>query len=192
MPLTGLSEQPTGAVIAVEGRVVEIQGFSAGWAVVLEGEGRRLRVFIPAEQMGEVRGREGLYPGAVLQATGVLTLYRGERELLPRRGRDMMVKQGVRPEVPLRTIGSLSPSEEGAWVRVVGQVVRAEPFSAGIRLAVQDGTGEIPVILWENVAALVPAPLKQQGARVEILGRLRLYRGQLQLIPTVPWEVRSP
>ena len=192
VPLTGLSEQPTGAVIAVEGRVVEIQGFSAGWAVVLEGEGRRLRVFIPAEQMGEVRGCEGLYPGAVLQATGVLTLYRGERELLPRRGRDMMVKQGMRPEVPLRTIGSLSPSEEGAWVRVVGQVVRAEPFSAGIRLAVQDGTGEIPVILWENVAALVPAPLKQQGARVEILGRLRLYRGQLQLIPTVPWEVRSP
>ncbi len=57
---------------------------------------------------------------------------------------------------------------------------------------VRDDSGTLPVILWENVAALVPEQLKEKGAPVEIVGQVRIYRGELQLIPTVPWEVRSP
>jgi DNA/RNA endonuclease YhcR with UshA esterase domain len=76
-------------------------------------------------------------------------------------------------------------------VRIAGQVVERTRFSAGIRLVVRDESGALPVILWENVAALIPEPLQEPGANVEIIGRVRLYRGELQVIPTVPWEVRS-
>ncbi|MCS6964007.1 MAG: hypothetical protein NZM16_08175 [Thermoflexus sp.] len=191
-PLGEVSTQPLGTRLAVEGVVIDLQGFSAGWAVILEQGGHRLRLFIPNRQMGELPGREGLYPGATIRATGVLTLYRGELELLPQRGRDIIVRKGVRPEAPPRSIGSLTPGDQGARVQIRGEVIEAGGFSAGLRLTVRDESGAIPVILWENVAAMVPERLKGKGAKVEIIGQVRIYRGELQLIPTVPWEVRSP
>jgi len=191
-PLGQLPAQSPGTLLTVEGRVVDLQGFSAGWAVILEQDGRRLRLFIPNRTMAELPGREGLYPGAAIRATGVLTTYRGELELLPQRGRDIIVQRGVRPDAPLRSIGSLSAADRGARVRIVGEIAEAASFSAGLRLLVRDESGTLPVILWENVAAMVPDRWKALGAKVEIIGQVRLYRGELQLIPTVPWEVRSP
>ncbi|WP_322800173.1 hypothetical protein [Thermoflexus sp.] len=191
-PLRELSTQSPGARLTVEGRAMDLQGFSAGWAVILEQEGHRLRLFIPNQQMAEVPGREGLYLGATIRATGVLTPYRGELELLPQRGRDIIVRRGIRPEAPLRSIGSLTPGDQGARVQIRGEIVEARSFSAGLRLLVRDESGALPVILWENVAAMVPERLKAKGAKVEIVGQVRVYRGELQLIPTVPWEVRSP
>lgn len=191
-PLRELSTPSPGTRLTVEGAVVDLQGFSAGWAVVLEQDGYRLRLFIPNRQMAEVPGREGIYPGATIRATGVLTRYRGELELLPQRGRDILVRKGVRPDAPLRSIGSLTPGDQGTRVRIRGEVVEAGRFSAGLRLIVRDESGALPVILWENVAAMVPERAKEKGSRVEIIGQVRIYRGELQLIPTVPWEVRSP
>lgn len=191
-PIAELRSQPPGTLLTVEGTVADLRGFSAGWVMFLEQSGGRLRIFIPTEQMAQIPGREGLYPGALIRATGVLTLYRGELELLPRGGRDIIVRRGVRPDAPLRTVASLNPGDQGARVRIVGQVLEVEPFSAGLRLRVGDGSGAIPVILWENVAAGIPERLKSKGASVEVIGQVRIYRGELQVIPTVPWEVRSP
>ncbi|MFN3928176.1 MAG: OB-fold nucleic acid binding domain-containing protein, partial [Thermoflexus sp.] len=73
-PLPELSAQLVGSRITVEGVVVDLQGFAPGWALTLEQAGGRLRLFIPTEQMLRVPGREGLYPGAAIRATGVLTL----------------------------------------------------------------------------------------------------------------------
>ncbi|WP_376788997.1 hypothetical protein [Thermoflexus sp.] len=191
-PLPELSTLSPGARLTVEGTVMDLQGFSAGWAVILEQEGHRLRLFIPNRQMAEVPGREGLYLGATIRATGVLTSYRGELELLPQQGRDIIVRKGIRPEAPLRSIGSLTPGDQGTRVQIRGDIVEARSFSAGLRLIVRDESGMLPVILWENVAAMVPERWKAKGAKVEIVGQVRVYRGELQLIPTVPWEVRSP
>ncbi len=171
---------------------MDLRGTSAGWLIVLEQEGAQVRMFISNEQMAHVPGREGLYFGAAIRATGVLTQYRGELELLPRQGRDIIIRKGVHPDAPLRAIGSLSAGDQGARVRIVGEVVEAERFSAGLRLKVRDESGALPVILWENVAAMVPEHLKEKGARVDLIGQVRIYRGELQLIPTVPWEVRVP
>lgn len=191
-PLHELSTQSPGARLTVEGMVTDLQGFSAGWAVILEQNGHRLRLFIPNRQMAEVPGREGIYLGATIRATGVLTLYRGELELLPQRGRDILVRKGIHPDAPLRSIGSLTPDDRGARVQIRGEIAEAGGFSAGLRLIVRDESGALPVILWENVAAMVPERLKEKGAKVEVIGQVRIYRGELQLIPTVPWEVRSP
>lgn len=171
---------------------MDLRGTSAGWLLVLEQGGAQARMFIPNDQMAHVPAREGLYLGAVIRATGVLTQYQGTLELLPRRGRDIMVRKGVRPDAPLRAIGSLGPGDQGARVRIVGEIVEAERFSTGLRLKVRDESGALPVILWENVAAMIPERLKEPGARVDLIGQVRLYRGEQQLIPTVPWEVRAP
>ncbi|WP_376792537.1 hypothetical protein [Thermoflexus sp.] len=123
--------------------MVDLQGFAPGWALTLEQAGGRLRLFIPTEQMARVPGREGLYLGATIRATGMLTLYRGELELLPQRGRDIMVRRGTRPKAPLRPIGTLSPSDQGARVRVMGQGLEVVPLSAGLRLLVRDESGAL-------------------------------------------------
>ena len=46
-----------------------------------------------------------------------------------------------------------------------------------------DDTGEIQVVLWDNVLSRIPATEFQSGRSVTVTGRVKVYRGQLEVVP---------
>jgi DNA/RNA endonuclease YhcR with UshA esterase domain len=130
--------------------------------------------------------------GAQVSVTAIVTEFNGVIELQPARsGEDVVVElPGSSSIVTTRAINTLSPSDIGLLATIVGDVVRVESFSAGVRVFVNDGTGELVVIVFQNVLNYVPnAPSMQAGARVRVVGQVGEFNGTLELVPALGYDV---
>lgn len=95
------------------------------------------------------------------------------------------------PPPPWVDLGALSARDAGRVVRARGIVGETHGFSAGVKVPLNDGSGEIVVLFWSDVyASLAPAP--QVGQQVEVVGVVSVYKNTLELIPRsrYDWHVR--
>jgi DNA/RNA endonuclease YhcR with UshA esterase domain len=131
-----------------------------------------------------------LVRGAVVRAEGEVGEYQGELEIVPRAPVDVAVVGQI--ELPVRhvVIGQITTGDVGQTVQVGGQIVDQAPFSEGMKFKLDDGTGSITLLLWQNVyngfgdrAAL------SVGDRVSVCGEVSEYQGDLEIVPPVPYDV---
>ncbi len=67
---------------------------------------------------------------------------------------------------------------------VRGTLGEKQIFSAGIKFELDDGSGAIILLLWQNVYDAIPdAGLLAAGVTVEVTGEIEEYRGELEIIP---------
>ena len=67
---------------------------------------------------------------------------------------------------------------------LTGVLGEPETFSAGVKFPLEDDTGTIILLLWQNVYETIPdADQLVTGARVEVMGRIEEYRDELEIIP---------
>ena len=89
------------------------------------------------------------------------------------------------------SIAELGSSQLGATVKVAGEVAKVRNHEAGhVFLRIRDGTGEVAVPLFRRVAQEVDRSCLEEGARIEIVGRVEEYRGELEVVPREGDEVR--
>ena len=83
---------------------------------------------------------------------------------------------------------------KGDWVdRVVtisGTIAASDNIGSGQRLHVQDGTGEIQVVLWENTLGGLSATEFHPGCVITVTGPIRLYRGRTEIVPDEAGDVK--
>ena len=97
---------------------------------------------------------------------------------------------GSGPQASRHEIGSLSAADVGVLVEIEGNVSRVEAFSSGLRVYVADGTGEVQLLLWQNLAERVPNGEKLVvESRVRAIGEVAEYKGTLQIVPHLPFDV---
>ena len=74
---------------------------------------------------------------------------------------------------------------------IVGQILRVEGTDSGVKLFVGDDTGETLVYVWNNVLAQIAdnQALGVPGTRVRVVGVVQEYRGNLELVPVLPYDV---
>ena len=78
----------------------------------------------------------------------------------------------------------------GALIEIEGGVSRVEEFSSGLRVYVADGTGEVQLLLWQNLADRVPNGERLVAeSRVRAVGEVAEYKGTLQIVPRLPFDV---
>jgi DNA/RNA endonuclease YhcR with UshA esterase domain len=84
----------------------------------------------------------------------------------------------------------LRPTDAGRVVRLRGVLGEPEGFSAGVKVLLNDGTGKITVLLWNNLVTTLPQR-PASGQQVEVVGVVEEYRGELELIPrsVLDWRV---
>ncbi|MBN1178268.1 MAG: hypothetical protein JXD18_03595 [Anaerolineae bacterium] len=86
--------------------------------------------------------------------------------------------------VPLTPIGQL-----GAWVgqevTVAGRVVGTASFSAGFKFTLDDGSGQVTLLMWHTVYDdCWDAAGLNLGAQVQVTAPVESYEGALQIVPT--------
>jgi DNA/RNA endonuclease YhcR with UshA esterase domain len=92
-------------------------------------------------------------------------------------------------------VTELSQEATGSWVAVQGIVTAVDPFSKGVKLTLDDGSGAVIVLLWQDVYEalrdeLSDGPELAPGAEIEAQGELAEYRGELEVIPELPADVQ--
>ncbi|MDX9952745.1 MAG: hypothetical protein RBT75_01545 [Anaerolineae bacterium] len=179
--LNTLNAAEAGAWVQVRGRIVAMTGIKGGLKAVLDDATGQLVLILWQRLYDALPVPTAVDVGAEIEIAGQLSLYEGVLELEPQSARDLSVRTAA-PEIPWVALSSLSAQDAGRIVRLRGVTGIPEPFSAGVKLPLDDGFGVITVLLWSNVAETLPQP-PEAGMTLEVVGEVSVYRDALELIP---------
>jgi DNA/RNA endonuclease YhcR with UshA esterase domain len=132
--------------------------------------------------------------GDPVEVVAAVSRYEDTPQLIPASAADLVQLDRSVPIASAQFIGDLSREDIGRWFTVSGVVTKVDRFSSGVKLDLDDGTGTIAVLLWQDVYGALFEGLGDPlwpwvGARVEAHGCLREYRGELELVPDLPMDV---
>jgi len=131
-------------------------------------------------------------PGQSAEATGAVTLYKDTPQVTLARA-DALSLWLSADSIPVAApahVADLTAERAGQWAAVRGQVVKVSPFSAGVRLTLDDGTGRANVVLWQDVyAVLSPTFQLTEGAQASVQGQVSVFRGAIEIVPEIPADV---
>jgi DNA/RNA endonuclease YhcR with UshA esterase domain len=130
--------------------------------------------------------------GQSISVEGAVSLYRTTPQVLPASVTDVVPLSAPPEPGPARldALSDLSAADERRQVHVKAQVVLLEGLPGGVKATLDDGTAQVILLLWDRVhqALAQPAAL-DVGAEIEATGEVKLYRGELEIIPTRPEDI---
>ncbi|HLF25637.1 MAG TPA: OB-fold nucleic acid binding domain-containing protein [Anaerolineae bacterium] len=191
MTIGSLDASRIGQQVTVRGQVISASSFSAGFRFTLNDNSGSIQLVLFDGRYRELTNRAELNLGAQVSVRAMLAEFNGALELQPAVGSDVSIEQpGSSSIVKTRAINTLSTADVGTLAAVIGDVLRVEGFSSGISVFVNDGTGELRIVIFNNVLNYVPnAPALQAGAKVRVTGRVDEFNGALELVPALGYDV---
>ncbi|MGD2165027.1 MAG: OB-fold nucleic acid binding domain-containing protein [Anaerolineae bacterium] len=190
-----VTDDRIGEHVTVEGTVIEADSFSEGFKFTLDdGEGQ-IVLLMWHEVYDGCQDRSHINLGAVVRAHGEITQYEGQLQIEPDVGDALKATQAAVPQALRRQIASISGADEGQRVMIEGEVVRTEGLPHAVNVFLGDGepTGqsEVMIFIWRNVLDRIAdnTGLGTPGSRVRVIGRVQIYRGNLEIVPALPHDV---
>ena len=185
-----ITAEDVGQMVGIGGRIVEVRPFSAGIKYTIEDDSGQITLLLWQDVDRAVVGREKLIVGSEIAAQGLVSEYQGELEIVPELALDVQITHAREFTYTLMDVGAITTEDVGARVCIRGQITRVTPFSAGVKYTVRDETGEITLLLWEDVAEAVPQREDLvAGAEVSARGKVSEYHGELEVIPAAGTDV---
>jgi len=80
-------------------------------------------------------------------------------------------------------IGRTTEEWSNRSVTIGGAITASDNIGKGQRLRVRDASGEIQVVLRDNVLAKLPAAELVSGRNITVTGQVKLYRGRPEIVP---------
>lgn len=178
-----LSVEDIGRLVIVQGSVVEVAPFSSGVKYTLDDGSGAIILLLWQDVHDALPDPAALGVGADLRVQGEVSEYKGELEVIPELAEDVQVLVAA-PAPPGMTVGALTTADVGLVVTLRGTLGERETFSKGVRFQLDDGTGAIILLLWQNVYDEVPdAERLVDGVQVEVTGQIEEYQGALEIVP---------
>ncbi|MDF1512479.1 MAG: OB-fold nucleic acid binding domain-containing protein [Anaerolineae bacterium] len=176
-----------------EGRRVVIQGevvslltpYSGLDLVIIQDAAGEIAVAIE-QVVKELTGNTPEFTvGHGVMVTGTVSLYKGTPQVTLVDSDELTVLANPNdPESQVRLISNINLSELGSQVLVQGKVVAMEGIKGGLRAVLDDGTGQIVLVLWERTYSALDDPANLDlGAAITINGEVSAYEGALEIIP---------
>jgi hypothetical protein len=192
--LTRIGDVTAGRVgeeVTVEADVVATESFSAGFQFTLDDGTGRIVLLMWHNVCDDCWDAPEINLGARVRATGEIGEYDGVLQVEPGFGGDVKAIAGVGSWATPPEIGSLSGEDQGQRVMVEGRVIRAE---GGGTCGPRSLSGTIRERSWcssKNILARIPnnTALGVAGARVRVVGTVDIYDYNLELVPSLPYDV---
>lgn len=188
-PLSSLTSADVGRWVVVEAEVVATDAFGSGRRYTLDDGGGQITLLLWDSVYAQIPYSATLEVGARVRAMGLLSRYRGELEIVPELPADVAILVAA-PSPEAVVIGALGAPDEGRRVQLSGRVVEARFSPSNVRFLLDDGTGQIVLLLWEALYVQVPqSRTLDVGAQVQVLGSVATYKGALEIVPGAPQDV---
>ncbi len=180
-----------GESVTVEGTVTGSSSFSGGFKFVLDDGTGQIALLMWSAVYDNCWDAAEINLGAKVRASGEIGQYEGELQIQPDFGGDVKAIQGAAAWATAREIGSLSGGDEGQRVMIEGDVIRVEGRGSWAKVFVGDGTGEVMVFIFQNILDRIPnnTALGTPGSHVRVVGVVELYKGDLEVVPVLPYDV---
>jgi len=189
---------------AVQGSIVKISPFSAGVKFTLDDGTGRADVILWQDLYTALSPTLKLAEGTQVSVQGEVSLYRGATEIEPELAADVALIAAApvptatptRTPTPTRTvallpIGQITSADKGKVVAVRGRIAAVIPFSSGIKYRLDDGTGQIILLLWQEVLDKAPNLAKlTKGQEVSVTGTVDVFGGDIEVIPKSAGDVQ--
>jgi len=185
LPTGKLTHDLLGQMVTIQGQIVEMIAFSSGVKFYVDDGSGRAALWMVQEVYGSLSNPAQWIVGSRVRARGVVQEYKGELEVVPQAAGEVTVLAAATPPpVSLTRLADLSAADKGKTVTVEGQIVEATPFSQGMKYTLDDGSGKIILLLWQNVYNAVPGKDRLVvGATVQATGKVDEYKGELEIVP---------
>jgi DNA/RNA endonuclease YhcR with UshA esterase domain len=189
--ISELDPERLGARVTLRGSIQDATGFAQGFKFTLDDGSGKITLLTWLDVYDAIVGRERLRPSASVQVTGQIGQFEGELQIVPSSGGDVTILAAGTAKATEREIDSLSGDDLGSWVTIAGQVTRVAEITDGERLFIKDDSGEVLVLLWQNVLERLPdgAGLPAVGAEIRATGRVEDFQGALEVVPALPCDV---
>lgn len=182
--------------VRVQGTIARIDSFSAGVKFTLRGtRGRDVILLLWQDVFDALDDGDDWQIGAEVVAQGRVSSFRGELEILPELPLDVSVLTRVavveEPAFELIGIGTITQNSIGETVFISGTVSSVSQFNNGVRFILEDDSGAIQVVLFEDVFdQIADAEQLEPGTSVLTLGRVSEFNNALEVIPPNGGSVR--
>jgi len=179
--------------VEVMGVVRQVRRPISGLTIIALRDGTGVVDIVIPEQVTQLTG--DLHPGvlvvgASLRVHGVVTLCGGAPQIaLTDAAGAAPLPVGVE-FAPRRTVEQIGRESVGQFRQLLGVIMDTDPFSAGMELELDDGTGVITVLLSRDLADLAAAdgPLVP-GLRMEVVGEITGIGGVWNIVPETSMDV---
>ncbi len=177
--------------VTVIGKVVATDSLSQGFKFTLDDGSGKVILLMWHNVYDDCYAAPQINIGAEVRATGKVGEYQGELQVVPRFGSQVKVQRAGGAFATPITINA-ARDYMGQVVQVVGEISNVSGTSSAVTLSVFDETGAAPVFIWRTTLDRIPKAnpaLGTVGTRVRVVGVVQEYRGNLQIAPTLPYDV---
>lgn len=191
LDISALDATALGDRVIVSGQVRRVREISQGLKVISLRQGSGLAdVLLPTGLLAAFGTAPEISLGGWVSVTGAVGEFRGGRQLLPRHADDLVTSTHVVPIEP-RPINVLGKTLLGQWVAVRGLVTDLKPFKQGMRIELQDASGErIILVVFDSAWNTVPFSQSLTiNDTILAQGELSEYRGELEIVPEVSVDI---
>ncbi len=190
-PIGAITVERIGEEVTVEGTVVGTASFSAGFKFTLDDGTGQIVLLLWHNIYDDCWDAAEINLGAKVRATGTIGQYEGVLQIQPDFGGDVKAIEGATAWATPREIGSLTGGDEGQRVMIEGEVIRVEGRGDWAKVFLGDDTGEVLVFVYGNILDRIAnnTALGTPGSRVRVVGTVQVYKGNLEVVPTLPSDV---
>ncbi|HNT78753.1 MAG TPA: OB-fold nucleic acid binding domain-containing protein [Anaerolineae bacterium] len=180
-----------GEEVTVVGKVITTTSFSQGFKFTLDDGSGLVTLLLWHNVYDDCYAAPQLNVGAEVRATGEVGEYQGELQVAPAFGSQVKVLQAgedFAAEVAFEALGDYV----GQPVKVTGEISNISQADKSITLFISAETETAKIFIWRTTLDRIPDAdaLETVGTRVEVVGIVQEYRGSLEIVPTLPYDVR--
>jgi DNA/RNA endonuclease YhcR with UshA esterase domain len=182
--IASIGADDVGRVLRIEGVVSHARRTPSAQVYSVDDTTAKIDIVLWQHVLDKMSERTDLGMGTQLEVQGIVSEYRENLELIPELAQDIQVSMPLSPLIEALTLAEITAEHIGDLVSVNAQIVRATPFSSGVRFDVQDGDITGLLLLWQNQLEACPDRSHLvPGAWISVQGKVNAYQGQLEIVP---------
>jgi aspartyl/asparaginyl-tRNA synthetase len=188
-PIDKIAETDQDKWFTVQGVIDSSRKFRSGMRYVVNDGAGKITLVLFDRELRQVPKREQLVEGATVNVTGKIDVFQKQIQIVPVRGTDVIIVQAAPPVTPA-AIDTITSADKDKTKTVQGVVTEASNFSQGFKFALNDGSGQIDVVLFDNVYDGLALPgLVNAGATLRVTGKVDEFNDELEIVPGAPGRV---
>ncbi|MDY7041108.1 MAG: hypothetical protein SVX38_09620, partial [Chloroflexota bacterium] len=178
--------------VMVQGMVREVREPYAGLTILeVRDTTGAIDVTIPADLVHLTGAPPQVRPGDCVQVAGAVSLYEDSTQITLDDSESLALLEESVPIAQERRIGEIAGEDVGQMVSIEGRITEVRPFSAGVKYTVEDDSGQITLLLWQDVdRAVAGREALLVGSEIAAQGLVSEYQGELEVIPDLALDVQ--